>query len=590
VKLSSVMTSIVQAVAAPLKNIKLRNKLWLLSVIVLIGLAASFLSGVFLLSKVRIGSDLYQTIKANRDLLEQIAKLESKLNQYRAELSIIIDESDRDVAAQTRNNMSSLKGAIESSFAGLLSAVRNEEKKVTVQDAGATWSEFIATAENEFLPAVAAGNRLAARNLATGIQEQRYERFIEQIDSLVMVTGLENDELEATAQSLAGKMLVLLFAVNGVAFVVVVTLVLMIGKSIITPVTRLAEMNKRISEGDLQVEVLSDRSMRSRDEIGELAQAVAKMVDDLRSLISRIRMSAQKTAQNARMIAEGTERFSQGATEQAASTEEASSSIEEMNATIKQNADNAMQTEKIALKSSSDARESGKAVSLTVSAMKEIAGKISFIEEISRQTNLLALNAAIEAARAGEHGRGFAVVAAEVRKLAERSQISAAEISVLSRSSVEVAEQAGSMLAKLVPDIQKTSELVQEISASSKEQASGADQINNALQQLNKVVQQNAGAAEEMASTAENLSSQAEDLENMVSLFKVESVTSADQPEAVSRAARPALPARRSFVPVNAGRAAAKVGVSLDLGRPGKGNSEAVSGRSTGPAEATYHD
>jgi len=569
------MTSMVQTAAAPLKNIKLRNKLWLLSLIVLAGLAASTLSGVFLLSKVSIGSDLYQKIKVNKDLLENIAKLESKLNQYRAEMSILIDESNRDKAAQIRSSMDTQQAAIGRDFTGLMSAISSDEKKVTLQDAVATWTAFMETVEKELFPAVAAGDRAAARNLATGIQEQRYERFIEQVDSLVMVAGLENEELEASAKSLAGKMLALLFAVNGAVFIVVVAVVLLIGKSIITPITRLAEMNKRISEGDLQVEVLSDRSMRSRDEIGELARAVAKMVEDLRELISRIRMSARKTAQNAKVIAVGTEQLSQGAAEQASSTEEASSSIEEMNATIKQNADNAMQTEKIALKSASDARESGKAVSLTVSAMKEIAGKISIIEEISRQTNLLALNAAIEAARAGEHGRGFAVVAAEVRKLAERSQASAAEIRVLSRSSVEVAEQAGSMLAKLVPDIQRTAELVQEISASSKEQASGADQINNALQQLNNVVQQNAAAAEEMASTAESLSSQAEELENMVSLFKVEAAASTDLPEAAGKAARSTLPARRSPAPVHVYRPAAKTGVSLDLGRSGNGKSDA---------------
>jgi methyl-accepting chemotaxis protein len=192
-----------------------------------------------------------------------------------------------------------------------------------------------------------------------------------------------------------------------------------------------------------------------------------------------------------------------------------------MNATIRQNADNAQQTEKIALKSAIDATESGKAVTDAVTAMKLIAEKISIIEEIARQTNLLALNAAIEAARAGEHGKGFAVVAAEVRKLAERSQAAAAEISKLSGSSMEVAERAGQMLGKLVPDIQKTSELVQEISAASREQTSGADQINSAIQQLNQVIQRNAGAAEEMASTAQELSSQSEMLLSTMTFFKV---------------------------------------------------------------------
>jgi methyl-accepting chemotaxis protein len=195
--------------------------------------------------------------------------------------------------------------------------------------------------------------------------------------------------------------------------------------------------------------------------------------------------------------------------------------MEEMVSNIRQNADNAQQTEKIAVKAAEDAGESGNAVAETVTAMKEIAGKISIIEEIARQTNLLALNAAIEAARAGEHGKGFAVVAAEVRKLAERSQEAAGEIGHLSSSSVEVAEQAGKMLEQIIPDIKRTAELVQEISASSSEQNAGADQINRAIQQLDQVIQQNASAAEEMSSTAEELSSQALALQDNVRFFKV---------------------------------------------------------------------
>jgi methyl-accepting chemotaxis protein len=196
--------------------------------------------------------------------------------------------------------------------------------------------------------------------------------------------------------------------------------------------------------------------------------------------------------------------------------------MEEMSSNIKQNADNSMQTEKIAIKSSQDAQEGGKAVAQTVTAMKEIADKISIIEEIARQTNMLALNAAIEAARAGEHGKGFAVVASEVRKLAERSQNAAGEISELSASSVEIAEKAGAMLANILPDIQRTAELVQEISAASKEQDTGAEQINKAIQQLDQVIQQNASAAEEMASTAEELSGQADGLISTIAFFKLD--------------------------------------------------------------------
>ncbi|MFP4350346.1 MAG: methyl-accepting chemotaxis protein, partial [Desulfococcaceae bacterium] len=195
---------------------------------------------------------------------------------------------------------------------------------------------------------------------------------------------------------------------------------------------------------------------------------------------------------------------------------------EQMASNIRQNADNAAETERIALKSAEDARAGGKAVSETVTAMKEIAEKISIIEEIARQTDLLALNAAIEAARAGEHGRGFAVVASEVRKLAERSQKAAGEISKLSVSSVAVAEQAGEMLTGILPDIQRTADLVQEISAACNEQNSGADQINKAIQQLDNVIQQNASVSEEMASTSEGLASQAEQLQATIDFFKID--------------------------------------------------------------------
>ncbi len=286
----------------------------------------------------------------------------------------------------------------------------------------------------------------------------------------------------------------------------------------VRPISRLKEAVGKVAGGDL-----TQAAEGSGDEIGMLFSSIGSMVEKLRGVVEDVKSAAAGVASGSHVIQSSSEQMSQGATEQAASAEEASSSVEEMNATIRQNADNAGETEKIALKSAQDALESGKAVTEGVSAMKDIAQKIKIVEEISRQTNLLALNAAIEAARAGEHGKGFAVVAKEVRKLAERSQVAAAEISNLSRTSVEVAEAAGAMIGNLVPDIQKTSELVQGISASSKEQAAGADQINVAIQQLNQVIQQNAGAAEEMASMAAELSSQAGRLVDAIAFFKVDS-------------------------------------------------------------------
>jgi len=272
-----------------------------------------------------------------------------------------------------------------------------------------------------------------------------------------------------------------------------------------------------VASGDLTQTIKLDQ----KDEIGQLAQALNEMVAKLGSIVGEVVAAADNVASGSQELSSTAQQMSQGATEQAASAEEISSSMEEMASSIRQNTDNAMQTEKISIKSSVDAKDGGKAVVETVAAMKEIATKISIIEEIARQTNLLALNAAIEAARAGEHGKGFAVVASEVRKLAERSQSAAGEISSLSTRSVAIAEQAGEMLTKMVPDIQRTAELVQEITASSKEQDTGAEQINKAIQQLDQVIQQNASASEEMASTSEELSSQAEQLQQSISFFDI---------------------------------------------------------------------
>lgn len=282
----------------------------------------------------------------------------------------------------------------------------------------------------------------------------------------------------------------------------------------------------KIAEGDLTVQA---KALSERDLLG---QALIKMLDKLRRTVSEVATAAGNVANGSEELSATAQQLSQGATEQAAAAEESTSSMDEMAASVQQNADNARQTDKIASKAAEDARASGEAVVRTVAAMKEVAEKINIIEEIARKTDLLALNAAVEAARAGEHGKGFAVVASEVRKLAERSQTAAAEINRLTIDGVHTADRAGELLTKLVPDIQKTAELVREIAAASAEQSSGAVQVNRAIQQLDQVIQQNSAASEEMASTAEELSSQAEIMQTTISFFKTGETLRIRQPQA----------------------------------------------------------
>ncbi|MCD2172409.1 methyl-accepting chemotaxis protein [Rhizobium sp. C4] len=316
--------------------------------------------------------------------------------------------------------------------------------------------------------------------------------------------------------------------------------------AIILPIAEGNRILELVSTGDLRQYVTID----CEGDHEKMKDAINLLVQNLSNVATGIASAADQVADGSQQLSSAAEQLSQGVSEQAASGEEASASMEEMAANIKQNADNAAQTEKIARQSSKDAEASGEAVNKAVNAMRTIAEKISIVQEIARQTDLLALNAAVEAARAGEHGRGFAVVASEVRKLAERSQLAAAEISGLSGETVKVATEAGDMLSKLVPDIRKTAELVAEISAACREQDIGASQINEAILQLDKVTQQNASASDEMSSTSEELAAQAEELQASIAFFRVDAFVESNpvktlQATAAKMAARTTKPAAK---------------------------------------------
>ncbi|MBL0740617.1 methyl-accepting chemotaxis protein [Chryseolinea lacunae] len=318
---------------------------------------------------------------------------------------------------------------------------------------------------------------------------------------------------------------------------------------------------KSISEGDLTITVENT----THDEVGELVDYLKNMIEKLKEVLTFVSTASDHIATASSQMSSTSQQMSQGSQEQAASAEEISSSMEQMVSNIQQNTDNAQQTEKIASKAADDIQEGSRSVNQTVDSMKKIAEKISIIGEIARQTNLLALNAAVEAARAGDHGKGFAVVAAEVRKLAERSQVAAAEINELSSSSVSIADKSGKLLEQIVPNIQSTSKLVQEISASSIEQNTGANQVNTAIQQFNQIIQQNAAASEEMATGSEELSSQAEHLRETISFFKIDKTHSAAQRASASKSRATAPQPLKTVSKVNSSRK----GIAIDMSTNG---------------------
>ncbi|WP_299655517.1 methyl-accepting chemotaxis protein [uncultured Jannaschia sp.] len=378
-----------------------------------------------------------------------------------------------------------------------------------------------------------------------------FEDISHELELLREEMSAERQHAEATETSVTRMLIVL----GGAALVIGLAVAVVLATAISRNVRRAERVVTEVARGNLDV----DTSTTARDEIGSLLEAMGKMVADLKGLsqsaeaiakgdlkvdvaprseedrlgialhdmvvrlrevISNAGASAASVASSATGLSQAADQLSSGSTQQAAAVEEASASIEEMTANIRQNADNASQTEKIANQSAADAQKSGEAVADAVQAMKTIADKVNIIQEIARQTDLLALNAAVEAARAGSHGKGFAVVASEVRKLAERSQQAAAEISQLSAQTVDVSGEAGRMLETLVPNIQRTADLVAEISASTREQNVGAEQINQAIRELNTVIQQNAAAAESSADTSRDLARLSETLTEVISYFE----------------------------------------------------------------------
>ncbi len=401
----------------------------------------------------------------------------------------------------------------------------NDEDRRLFTQTKNDWAGYLAVSKD--LQALSHQNREdEARAMLAGESKRQFDLVTGDLQKLV-----ELNDAGAEAASVRGDMLydnarISIIGVLIAALVIGLGLALFISRIISRPLKQAAAAAEQLAEGNLNVHI----EPGSKDETGMVINAMQNMVGKLSHIIGEVRNAADNLASASEEVSATAQSMSQATSEQAASVEETSASIEQMSASINQNTENAKVTDGMASKAAKEATDGGESVQQTVVAMKKIAQRISIIDDIAYQTNLLALNAAIEAARAGEHGKGFAVVAAEVRKLAERSQVAAQEIGELSSSSVEMAEKAGNLLNEMVPSINKTSDLVQEISAASEEQAAGVAQINTAMTQLNSVTQQNASSSEELAATAEEMSSQAEQLQQAMSFFTLDA-----QPKAASQ-------------------------------------------------------